>query len=141
MSGGRTVLFLGAGASRPFGFPVTAEILPEVLRRLEPSPGELGDLLGRFLPALFRGAAEAPLITDLLSLVDHLIATRNAPQPDLGVADLDRLRLLLERAVADVLAEPALPPGDGSGDCRTGGSAGFMGDGALRGGTGGGSAA
>jgi hypothetical protein len=111
MSDGRTVLFLGAGASRPFGFPVTAEILPEILRRLEPSPGELGDLLGRFLPALFGGAVAPPLITDLLSLVDHLIATGNAPQPGIGAADLDRLRLLLEQAVADVLAEPSVGPG------------------------------
>lgn len=125
MSDERTVLFLGAGASRPFGFPMTAEILPEILRRLgrralfrggegarEPgasSHHELEDLLGRFLPALARETVEPPLITDLLSLVDHLLASANAPQPDLDLAALDRLRALLERAIAEVLAEPSLP--------------------------------
>lgn len=124
--GGRTVLFLGAGASRPFGFPMTAEILPEILRRLRDrslfrpvrgrtrEPGasahdELHDRLSRFMPSLFaEGAVEPPLITDLLSLVDHLLVSRNAPQPDLDLTALDRLRALLERAVVEVLAEPTV---------------------------------
>src|SRR3954468_14702971 len=123
----RSVLFLGAGASRPFGFPMTAEILPEILRRLrgrdlfqevrrgrlrEPgasSHDELHDLLSRFAPPLFGGAVEPPLITDLLSLVDHLLTAGNAPQPDLDLAALERLRVLLERAIAEVLAEPTVP--------------------------------
>jgi hypothetical protein len=122
----RTVLFLGAGASRPFGFPMTAEILPEVLRRLKrrvlfrharagrsreggaATHRELQQLLSRFMPALFEGEAEPPLITDLLSLVDHLLSAGNAPQPDLDLAGLDRLRALLERAIAEVLAEPTV---------------------------------
>jgi NAD-dependent SIR2 family protein deacetylase len=123
----RTVLFLGAGASRPFGFPMTAEILPEILRRLKSralfrharagrsreagasTHDELQHLLSRFMPALFEGGVEPPLITDLLSLVDHLLSAGNAPQPDLDLADLDRLRALLERAIAEVLAEPTVP--------------------------------
>ena len=123
----RTVLFLGAGASRPFGFPMTAEILPEVLRRLKgralfrharagrsreagaSTHDELQDLLSRFLPSLFEGEVDPPLITDLLSLVDHLLSAGNAPQPDLDLAGLDRLRALLERAIAEVLAEPTVP--------------------------------
>jgi NAD-dependent SIR2 family protein deacetylase len=123
----RTVLFLGAGASRPFGFPMTAEILPEILRRLRgrslfrrgrgAGPNEAGasthdelqHLLSRFMPALFEGGAEPPLITDLLSLVDHLLSAGNAPQPDLDLGALDRLRALLERAIAEVLAEPTVP--------------------------------
>jgi NAD-dependent SIR2 family protein deacetylase len=125
--GRRTVLFLGAGASRPFGFPMTAEILPEILRRLREralfrearrgrirEPGasahdELHDLLSRFVPTLFDAEVEPPLITDLLSLVDHLLSAGNAPQPDLDLAALDRLRALLERAIAEVLAEPTVP--------------------------------
>jgi NAD-dependent SIR2 family protein deacetylase len=122
----RTVLFLGAGASRPFGFPMTAEILPEVLHRLKrrvlfrharagrsreggaATHRELQRLLSRFMPALFEGEAEPPLITDLLSLVDHLLSAGNAPKPDLDLAGLDRLRALLERAIAEVLAEPTV---------------------------------
>jgi NAD-dependent SIR2 family protein deacetylase len=120
----RTVLFLGAGASRPFGFPMTAEILPEILRRLgkrslfrrgrSAGPGEGGasthaelhHLLSRFLPPLFEEKVTPPLITDLLSLVDHLLSAGNAPQPDLDLAGLDRLRALLERGIAEVLSEP-----------------------------------
>src|SRR5438477_8418664 len=123
----RSVLFLGAGASRPFGFPMTAEILPEVLRRLREralfpearrgrlreagasAHDELHDLLSRFVPTLFDAGLEPPLITDLLSLIDHLLVSGNAPQPDLDLAALDRLRALLERAIAEVLAEPSVP--------------------------------
>ena len=106
---------------------MTGEILPEILRRLrgrtlfrEPrrrrlrEPGAstdeaLHDLLSRFLPTLFAGEAEPPLITDLLSLMDHLLTAGNAPQPDLDLGALDRLRALLERAIAEVLAEPTVP--------------------------------
>ena len=106
---------------------MTAEILPEVLRRLRaealfreggrgrsPDPGasahdELRDLLARFMPSLFEVETEPPLITDLLSLVDHLLSAGNAPQPDLDLAALDRLRALLERAIAEVLSEPTVP--------------------------------
>jgi NAD-dependent SIR2 family protein deacetylase len=123
----RTVLFLGAGASRPFGFPTTAEILPEILTRLakrslfrrgrDARPGDAGasthdelhHLLSRFLPPLFDGTVPPPLITDLLSLLDYLLLAGNAPQPDLDLAGLDRLRALLERAIAEVLAEPTVP--------------------------------
>src|SRR3954471_1507697 len=123
----RSVLFLGAGASRPFGFPMTAEILPEILRRLREralfqearrgrireagasAHDELHDLLSRFVPTLFEGDLEPPLITDLLSLIDHLLTSGNAPQPDLDLGGLDRLRALLERAIAEVLAEPTVP--------------------------------
>lgn len=116
-----TVLFLGAGASRPFGFPVTAEILPEVLRRLssaelfrDPSPAgsveerteALGGLLRDALPGLFEEGVEVPLVTDLLSLLDHMLLAGHPPRPGLRAAELDRLRALLEEAVAEVLSAP-----------------------------------
>ncbi|HEV8253778.1 MAG TPA: hypothetical protein VGQ78_03415 [Vicinamibacteria bacterium] len=122
-TGGRIALFLGAGASRPFGFPVTSEILPALLARLRSGKlfgagrhltarqaardmRELRALLRRFVPGLFRSPAAAPAVTDLLSLLDQLIVTGSAPQPDLGMTELSRLRLLLERGVAEVLAAP-----------------------------------
>jgi hypothetical protein len=118
------VLFLGAGASRPFGIPMTAEILPAILNRLESEalftePGsatpeaardaraELHDGLMRLVPGLFRKGLEPPLITDLLSLVDQLLVSGNAAAPDLGVPALDRMRALLEQATAEVLSRPA----------------------------------
>src|SRR5262245_24841396 len=115
------VLFLGAGASRPFGVPVTREILPQILRRLaqhrvfrspagsrresQQATAELKKLLLRLLPGLF-GAAPPPLITDLLSLLDQLLATGNAPQPDLEPDAVGRLRVLLERGIAEVVESP-----------------------------------
>jgi hypothetical protein len=122
-SDGTIALFLGAGASRPFGFPVTGEILPAVLRRLrrrdlfprgrgprsgrgEDSADELSELLGRLLPGLLAARVVPPLITDVFSLLDQMMATDSALAPGIDPAALGRLRLLLERAVAEVLAEP-----------------------------------
>jgi hypothetical protein len=110
-------LFLGAGVSRPLGFPLSAEILPLILRRLDEgtllaSAGdgrqgtELRRLLSSFLPALFEEGIEPPLITDLLSLVDQLLVDGHALSRELGAAALDQLRTLLDRAIAEVLAEP-----------------------------------
>jgi hypothetical protein len=109
-----TVLFLGAGASTPFGLPVTAEILPEVLRRLRSGQGErsLREGLETFLPALFDPKIEPPLIVDLLSLMDELLRSGSAPRPGLEPSDLARLRVELEHAVAEVLVEPDEPSDD-----------------------------
>src|SRR5688500_6928226 len=122
LSDGPTAHFLGAGASKPFGFPVTDEILPEVLRRLGrgdlfprdkkrsrdagASSDELRELLERALPGLFAPRVAAPLITDVFSLLDQMIDAEQALEPGVDPADLGWLRLLLERAVAEVLTEP-----------------------------------
>jgi hypothetical protein len=110
---GPIALFLGAGASKPFGFPVTDEILPELLRRLakgdllpNESAGELQTLLARLLPGLFVAGVAPPLITDVFSLLDQMIGAESALGPGMDAADLGRLRLLLEQGVAEVLAEP-----------------------------------
>ena len=110
---GPIALFLGAGASKPFGFPVTDEILPELLRRLgqgdllpDEAAGDLQALLARLLPGLFVAGITPPLITDVFSLLDQLIGADSALGPGVDAADLGRLRLLLEQGVAEVLAEP-----------------------------------
>ena len=111
-----TVLFLGAGATRPFGVPLTAEILPTLLRRL--SRGTLFgrnaartshrtyELLRALAPGLGRRGIEPPLITDLLSIVDHMLAAGQAVRPGLGPHELDKVRWMLERGLAEVLATP-----------------------------------
>jgi hypothetical protein len=99
-------LFLGAGVSRPLGFPLTAEILPLILGRRQDT---LRGLLARFLPALFEDGVEPPLITDLMSLVDQLRLDGHAFGPELGPGALDELRTLLDRAIAEVLARPVEP--------------------------------
>lgn len=119
---GSIALFLGAGASKPFGFPVTDEILPEVLGRMrsgnlfpsaprrarnnEDSARELNELLSQLLPGLLSRKIVPPLVTDVFSLLDQIVSTDGTLAPGVDPAAVGRLRLLLERAVAEVLAEP-----------------------------------
>jgi hypothetical protein len=122
-SNGPIALFLGAGASKPFGFPVTDEILPEVMARLRrgdlfprrdgrPAPEadesarDLRALLERLLPGLFSDGIVPPLITDVFSLLDQMVGAGSALDAGVDAVELGRLRSLLERAVAEVLAEP-----------------------------------
>lgn len=131
----RTVLFLGAGASKALGYPLTNQISDRVLRRLEdgslftnPDPnvtyplvgehlkvnsfGYLPDAMGVLrdeLTAIFPGVFTSPTppqITEVLSLLDHFIFTGAAALPRFPRERLARLRALLERAVATVVTEP-----------------------------------
>lgn len=129
----RTILFLGAGASRALGYPVTAQIFERILARLKdrtlftslnvvyPVTGEHADVnsagfladamkvLEAELSALFPGILDSttpPQITELLSLLDHLIFTGNSAVPRFPRERLTRLRALLERAVATVVTAP-----------------------------------
>lgn len=119
------VFFLGAGASKPFGFPLTSEILPKIWKEIgtgdlfagfpnaERSAKRLGEDLKALLPGLER-ASELPLITDILSLIDYSLLTSTSPLRRRTPADLQRLRTLLEQAIYDVLWWPYtrddLPP-------------------------------
>lgn len=129
----RTVLFLGAGASRALGYPVTSEILARILERLDSKQplftylnvihaltgehasvnkaGFLPDAtkvlkaeLTQLLPGILSGARTAQ-ITEVLSLLDHLIVTGSCALPGFPRERLARLRLLLERAVATVVTK------------------------------------
>jgi NAD-dependent SIR2 family protein deacetylase len=116
------IVFLGAGASAGFGFPVTDQILPRILERLDPpilfgndveQAKELESHLNVILPGLTawrrRHASPAkdskglPAITDVLSLVDHLILQSNAASSALALGKLMDLRMLLERAIFEIL--------------------------------------
>lgn len=136
----RTVLFLGAGASKALGYPLTSDILARILKRLRsarplfsklnvvyPLTGEHGRVNDAgFLPdatkvmkaeltALFPGIlarAHPPEITEILSLLDHLIFTGSSAVPRFPRERLTRLRALLERAVATVVTEPDKPTKD-----------------------------
>lgn len=91
----KTTLFLGAGASKAFGYPTTQEILPKILTSCKKKKlfsswsGNtalyhflLQKLLVTLSPGLdefFEGPDAAapeklPVVTDLLSLLDHFIA-------------------------------------------------------------------
>ncbi len=107
------VLFLGAGASRAFGRPLTSDLFPliregVVAKSLFPlasnrkrelaKMARLRQRLERLLPAVFDDI-RLPLITDVLSLVDLLLTTGEAAVPKFATAELEDLRTLLEEAV------------------------------------------
>jgi hypothetical protein len=112
-------IFLGAGASKSFGFPLTSEILPIIRTRLK--GGELfGDnsydrrqerrlkvLLRSTFPGLGRIAdKDLPLITEVLSLVDYSLSSGSVSAKSLSKVRLEELRRLLERAIVETLEPP-----------------------------------
>lgn len=135
----KTAIFLGAGASRTFGYPLTGDILPLVLARLV--AGTLFDgsgspesaktnrehfraLLDRLVPGwlgAWNQANPAPVsanpkpigisITDILTLVDHTISVSVGKGAE-GPSGLAAFRELLERAICQVLQ--VQPPADNS---------------------------
>jgi hypothetical protein len=116
-----TAVFLGAGASYALGLPLTSEILPRLISGIETPATVLTDDpvgrtrllegLGLLLPGLARTRVEdpdgwaklLPLITDVLSSIDHLARQNSAAAPNVGPADLPRVRRLLERAIFELL--------------------------------------
>jgi hypothetical protein len=133
------VLFLGAGASRAFGYPLTKDILPLVADRLAGKTlfqlnivpavrgddaksinawGFLNDAMAAFrhdltnlLPTALEPQALRPpedvtplSVTDVLSLIDHLIASQNSPLPGFSIERLVRLRGQVQRAIATVVS-------------------------------------
>ncbi len=118
MTAERVVLFLGAGASKDFGYPLTSEIFPTIrdeLPKHELFPlasnrkrelaktKRLTDYLTRLLPSVFDEDVTLPLITDVLSLVDLLLETGEVALPKMSTAELEDLRTLLEEAVIQVI--------------------------------------
>lgn len=117
-----TVVFLGAGASKAMGLPLTNEILPAVLTRLRDKSlfsGDYDDIehLRQCLSAVLPGLDEmmklvsdaellqkpVPPITDLLSSIDFLLRSANVPMPQFELEGLSRGRTLLERAIFELL--------------------------------------
>ena len=122
-----TVVFFGAGASQPLGLPLTADVFPTLLRGLfdKRFGGEalfgndavdrerLKTCLNNLLPGLSKFVDRAedynawrnklPLITDVLSTIDYLLLSSNSPTPELSIPNLGRARVLIERAIFELL--------------------------------------
>jgi NAD-dependent SIR2 family protein deacetylase len=116
-----TVVFLGAGASKAFGLPLTGEIMPRMVGRLHlhsksqiplfkgPERQRLVREFEQALKTLYPGlgldptAKELPNITNVLSLVDHLIIYESPAGRAFGKEPMTRARRLLERALMEVL--------------------------------------
>jgi hypothetical protein len=124
MAGKRIVLFLGAGASAPFGYPTTDAILPRIhivmqdalknrarpewARRLEKrDPNiwrELQRGIGLVLPGVApRHATKNASITDVLSVIDYLINARLSLAPDFRDPELRKMRHQLGMCINGVL--------------------------------------
>ena len=122
------VIFLGAGASKAVGLPLTKDILVEIVDRLESrSKGGNGLFRGsdRFkseadeaalrqgLQTLYPGIdlkasrkdlkKSLPMITDVLSFLDYSILYEQPAAFKFRTDNLVRLRRLLERGICEVL--------------------------------------
>jgi hypothetical protein len=127
----KSVVFLGAGASKALGLPLTNEILPRIIERLmgwsqeqislfggDPTDqGNLKRCLMAILPGLDEILADKrqeclphlPLITDVFSVVDYLLLSGDAPERNFALAELSNARVLLERAVFELLVRSESP--------------------------------
>jgi hypothetical protein len=129
----RTVVFLGAGASRALDLPLTNEIFPRLLEKLMPEPTawpplfrddqDARECLRRCLAAFLPGLSEVisgsqdrapwekllPPITDVLSTLDHALLSGNSPGPDFTSFEIATARTLLERAVFELLVRNEEP--------------------------------
>ena len=122
-----TVVFMGAGASRTFGLPLTDQILPRILQRLRQNgaggkqlfPGRdsarLNDDLRKAFLVLYSGLdlnleedQGLPNITNVLSFLDHLILYDQPAALRFGKKELVQCRRLLERAIMEVLIDTDL---------------------------------
>jgi NAD-dependent SIR2 family protein deacetylase len=118
------VYFLGAGASKNFGYPLTGEIMPEILNRLidktlftdqnkhttidKDQEAELLEFIYKLYPGLRNAdikktSTQIPNVTEILSLVDHFCLYNIPPYPDLTQEKLLYFRQLLNRAVGELL--------------------------------------
>lgn len=118
----RTALFLGAGASNTFGYPITSELLRRIINALRLKqflPGLLGEppgaakrhrkslrtYLDQLLPGKARSHGHLPLVTSLLSLIDYSLVTGQSIMAGRSIEETREARRLLERAILEVLAE------------------------------------
>ena len=117
----KRVLFLGAGASVPFGLPLTRDILALILKRIQQktllqgmidvcfTEAHFDALLGflrKIIPGLPTEGKNLPSITLVLSLVDQFIASNQTPWPEMPPQEVRLMRSLLEFAIVRVLDVP-----------------------------------
>jgi len=124
---GKVAVFLGAGASRTFGWPLTNELLPLILEGLiernlfhDLRINDLEDnrndreLLTKALIALCPGLElsrsflsenenRLPLVTSLLSMLDFSLSSGQALIAGLSSDEIREARMLLERAIYEVI--------------------------------------
>lgn len=120
-------LFLGAGSSAAFGYPVTAKLFPLIREKLQTRKlfdlasnpkrerakmRRLHDYLERLMPAVFSPGVELPWITEVLSLLDHFVQAQQIPAPMFALEEMRDFRTLLEEAILAVITADRPNPRD-----------------------------
>jgi len=124
---GRLVLFLGAGASVPYGYPLTTNLLSRIWAGLKSPNGpeswkrwagmkrgrklrrsdarRLKKLLKAVLPGLESGIKldSGASIVDVISLLEQMVAEGRSPHIDISVRELLAARQVLNKAINGVL--------------------------------------
>ncbi len=103
-----TVLFLGAGATKSCGGPLTDEILPAVLAAPDPSPSPAS--LSNFFGSLFHVSPgsppdQFPSLPLVMSLIDTALDRRQTFHPDWDPQKMSDLRQAIELRIFDLLEE------------------------------------
>jgi hypothetical protein len=113
----KLVLFVGAGASRACGYPLTGDILPLVLQCLENGTFSNGNLKDEHIGAKSRQPLKmlrylvpkskesyVPQITEVLSILDYYLDSGEELVPTTAnTLRLTEARRLLERAMSRVI--------------------------------------
>jgi SIR2-like domain len=117
------VYFLGAGCSYNFGYPLTNQIMPAILQRLNQGDlfcsgykrlqedGPLCEQLLQYVELVYPGLKNAgvsalvPNVTEIFSFVDHLCFYDTPHHPALGENGLEAFKLLLNRSLGELLQD------------------------------------
>ena len=118
------VIFLGAGASKTFGYPLTRELMFRIFQGLQSGSvlseqvrsngkpiavgGELFRFLAKLLPGDRNTEASMPMVTAVLSLLDFALSTGQVLLPGTTLVETRRMRRLLERAILEVIPDRAI---------------------------------
>src|SRR5271166_3437842 len=101
-----TVIFLGAGATKSCGGPMTNEILPAVLRAPNPSSALLSDFLGTLFHVNPGSPPDQfPNLPLIMSLLDTALDRRQAFHPQWDPQRVSELRQAIELQMFDLLEE------------------------------------
>lgn len=119
----RMVVFLGAGASAPFGYPLTTSLLPRIWEGLHTAAGpnswvrwagmkhrrgdagRLKNLIEALLPGVAGGAKldDGVSIVDVISIIDQMLVEGRSPHSMMSVRELLAARQVLNKAINGVL--------------------------------------
>jgi hypothetical protein len=108
---GKTVVFLGAGATKACKGLLTDEILPQIHRRAaDPASGWSLNLLKKFLEEQFHVTPVSPKehypgLPLIMSLIDTALVRRQAFSSDLDATAVSQLREEMEFGIFDLLEE------------------------------------